>query len=137
MPILTVTVTDIDTGRGVANAGVYLFEGGGGIEPPENAYYSKKTDQSGTARFDVSGFFRVGIAAKGYEIYDPDDPRAPLEEWKDVWTCWGAVGVARDITYDFPVKRVKPEVNYAIAIGLPLAGLAIVGAAYAHKKGYI
>lgn len=137
MPILTVTVTDIDTGRGVANAGVYLFEGGGGIEPPENAYYSKKTDQSGTARFDVSGFFRVGIAKRGYEAVVPWVSEEVWEPWKDIWTCWGAVGVARDITYDFPVKRVKPEINYAIAIGLPLAGLAIVGAAYAHKKGYI
>jgi len=105
MPILTVTVTDVDMGRGVPRTGVYLFSGGGPVEPPENADLSGTTDATGSVKFTASGFFNVGIIAKGYEAADPNV--APPEAWKDTWTCWGACGVSRDLTYDFQVKRTR------------------------------
>ena len=123
MPILTVRVIDVTTGSGVSGADVYLFTEGGAIEPPANADISGTTGSDGVAQFQVEGFFRVGIVAKGYVIYDPTDPRAPTEEWKDVWTCWGAVGVARDITYDFPVKPAVAPIWLILPFGVGLAAI--------------
>ena len=131
MPILTVRVIDVTTGSGVSGAGVYLFIEGGSIEPPVNADISGTTGSDGVAQFDVEGFFRVGIIAKGYE--SAYDPHTPPEEWKDVWTCWGAVGVARDITYDFPVKYVGlPPSRIPIWLILPF-GVGL-GAIYLAGK---
>ena len=106
MPILTVIVKDVDTSLGVSGANVCLFEGGGGIESPEYAAYSGTTDFDGTVTFDVDGFFRVGVAAEGYEQLE-GDPCKPPPEWEDTWSCWGAISVRRDIEYLFEVRRVE------------------------------
>lgn len=108
-PMLTVKVINVETNAGISGAEVYLFEGGGPIESPERATYHAVTDAEGAARFDVYGFFRVGVFAKGYEA--TEEPHIPPVQWKNTWTCWGAVGVARDITYPFNVKPigVPPE----------------------------
>jgi len=96
-----ISVTDIQNNRGVADAGVYLFVGGGGIVEPELADYSGKTGADGAVILDVpEDFYRVGIVAPGYE--SAHDPHTPPEEWKDTWTCWGAGGAGYD--YDFAVK---------------------------------
>ena len=124
MVIWNITVTDINTNMGVANASVYLFEGGGGIEPPENASFSATTDANGVATFDVpSAFYRVGIFASGYaSAYEPHNP---LPEWLDVWTCWGAGGAGHD--YDFAVTpKDIPVSKSAISIALPLVVGAIL-----------
>jgi len=135
----TITVTDIETNKGVANAPVYLFIGGGGIVPPENADYSGTTDAYGAAVFDVpQGFYRVGIIAKDYE--SAHDPHNPPAEWKDVWTCWGAGGTIG--IYDFEVKYVgvtppPPPPSSSIlqkALIVTAAIVSVCGVAYVITK---
>lgn len=124
MVLWNITVTDISTSKGVANANVYLFEGGGGVEPPENASFSTTTDVNGVATFDVPEvFYRVGVFASGYEsTYEPHNPP---EEWKNVWTCWGAGGAGHE--YDFPVKpSAEPGAKSPLLIALPLAVGAVM-----------
>ena len=118
MPRLTVIVYDEKTKIGVPFAEVHLFEGGGGVEPPEAADYKGYTDSEGKAVFEVYGFFRVGIIARGYE--SAHEPHIPPGEWKHVWTCWGAVGVARDIDYPFAVRSVAPPTWMLIPASLPV-----------------
>jgi len=102
MPKLTVQLYQALTGRGIIGGEVFLFEGAGPVESPEDADYSGRTDFTGAAVFDVSGFFRVGVRAPGRYAADP--AQEPPEDWRRVWSAWGAVGVARDITYPFPLK---------------------------------
>ena len=104
-PTLIVHVYDVDTEQPVQNAVVAVFSGGGGIEPPENAFATEITDVDGNAVFLISGFYRVGVYAAGYEsAYDPHNPPA---EWLNVWTCWGAAGVGQVIEYPFAVRNVS------------------------------
>jgi len=106
---LTVHVYDAQTNVGIPNLAVYLFEGGGGIESPEKATYSGKTDSMGNAIFDVLGFFRVGISNGRYE--SATDPHKVPDEWKNIYSAWGACGVARDMDYPFPLTPLeKPPV---------------------------
>ena len=103
MPRLTIYCYDVDTGKGIRGVHVYLFAGGGGIEPPELADYLGVTDALGNAVFDVyETFFRVGIGDRGYEAADPH--QAPLEEWRDTYCGWGACGVYEETTYEFPLR---------------------------------
>jgi hypothetical protein len=128
MPILTVVVKDIETGRGVPNAKVCLFVGGGGLEQPANSNLSGVTNQSGIVKFDVPSlsFFRVGVIAYGYTASQPD--HAPPEGWEKIWSCWGACGVARDFEYQFEVIKsdLSPEAPPISALGIVL-GLALAG----------
>jgi len=133
-----ITVTDRETNKGVPNAKVYLFSKGG-IQPPENADYSEVADESGAAHFDVpTGFYHVGIIAIGYEsAYDPHNPP---DEWKDVWTCWGAGGAG--YKYDFQLKKIPgyepPEepkkLNLAIVGGFAVALAVIAGVFIIRRK---
>lgn len=133
MPKLTVIVYDEKTKIGVPFAEVYLFKGAGGVEPPEAADYKEYTDLWGKAVFEVSDFFRVGIIARGYEQLE-GDPCKPPEEWKHVWTCWGAVGVARDIDYPFKVRLAVPPLWMLIPASLPaLFSVSVIVYAEASK----
>ena len=137
----TITVTDIKTNKGVANALVYLFIGGATISPPENANYTGTTDANGAALFEVpQDFYSVGIIAKNYEsAYDPHNPP---DEWKDVWTCWGAGGAVG--IYDFAVKYVGSGFSLvelwnnmsALQKALVITGsiVSICGVAYVMKR---
>ncbi len=100
-----ISVTDIDAGKGVANAKVCLFVGGG-IADSEPADYTQYTGANGVTVFDCpAGFYHVGVFAAGYEsAYEPHDPPT---EWLDVWTCWGAGGAGHD--YDFAVRYIGEE----------------------------
>jgi len=109
-----------------------LFEGAGGIEPPKNADYSGVTDPTGKAIFDVSGFFRVAISNGRYEAVHEEN-KVP-EKWKDIYSAWGAVGVLRDITYDFPLKAVAPPPGKWWIAVLAILGTICAGA-YLLKGG--
>lgn len=102
MPQLTILLHQKLTGRGIALGKVYLFEGGGPIEPPENAHHEQPTDLTGETLFEVEGFFRVGVQIP--LRFAAREAEKPVEEWKSVWSAWGAVGVARDITYSIPFE---------------------------------
>ena len=143
MPILTVSVTDVGTGKGVRHAGVYLFKGSLEWQSPENATYSGKTDGNGVAKFTVEvEVYGVGIVAKNYEA--AEDAYKPPLEWRHIYACFGAVGVARDIDYPFHVKYVgkfrqwwdslltwqKLLIIASVIVGIPL----IVGASTKIKK---
>ena len=135
MPKLTVYVYDVATGIGIPGVMVYLWKGPGGIEPPETADYSKPTDSEGKAVFDVYNAFRVSISNGRYEAADPY--QAPPEEWKDVYSAIGAVGVVRDVTYPFPLRVIAPPPGkwwerLKWYHWLILASLAVVGAATAY-----
>ena len=99
MVLWNITVTNINTNKGVPNAKVCLFTEGG-IAPPEQANYTGYTDTNGVATFDVpAAFYHVGVFASGYDsAYEPHNPPP---EWLDVWTCWGAGGTGDN--YDFAV----------------------------------
>jgi hypothetical protein len=100
----TISVTDVDTNTGVANAKVCLFGGSGSMcQNPEEADHTMMTDGNGEATFDVDGFFIVGIIISGYEsAYEPHDPP---EDCAYNYAATGAGG-AREDTYDFPVRFV-------------------------------
>ena len=102
MPKLTVHLYQKLTKRGIVLGEVYLFKDGGPIEAPENADYRKSPSLDGTAVFEVLGFFRVGVKVPLRFAADP--VMEPIEEWKTVWSAWGAVGVARDIVVNIPLK---------------------------------
>ena len=123
MPKLTVYVYDVATGIGIPGVMVYLWKGPGGIEPPETADYSKPTDSEGKAVFDVYNGFRVSISNGRYEAADPY--QAPPEEWKDVYSAIGAVGVVEDVTYPFPL-RVRVAVAYPTRISISAPGKVLV-----------
>jgi len=108
MVLWNITVTNIGSDT-VANATVYLFIEGG-IQPPEQADYTKKTI-NGVATFDVpAAFYKVGVIAPNYKsAYEPHNPP---EEWLGVWTCWGAGGAPYD--YDFAVTPVIADVTLAL-----------------------
>lgn len=110
---LTMEITDARTGEGIEGAYVYVFLGGGSVQPPENGTFIGATDASGRVSSDLGGFYCVGVIAENYVAASA--PHIPLEEWKTVWSAWGACGVARDITYpiefvagDGPVVPVDP-----------------------------
>ena len=64
---LTVYAYDAQANVGIPGLGVYLFEGGGGIESPANATHTGVTDGEGKAVFeDVYGFYRVGVSNGRY-----------------------------------------------------------------------
>ena len=139
MVLWNIIVTDINTNMGVPNAGVYLFEGSGGVEPPENASFSATTDVNGIATFDVPAtLYRVGVFASGYEsAYDPHNPPA---EWLSVWTCWGFGGAPYD--YDFAVRYVgvpplEVDLPVIAGAGLAIADAALIAAYLAKVSGLI
>ena len=127
-----ITVKDIETDKGVPNAKICLFEGGGKMcQPPEEADYTEFTDANGVAIFNVPvAFYRVDVYVAGYESAQVQ--HVPSEEWKDVWTCCGAGGAPH--TYPFQVKKIPgyepPEepkkLNLVIAGGVVVA-LAVIG----------
>ncbi len=129
MVLWNITVTNIGSDS-VPDAKVYLFTGGGGIEPAEQAAYTKDTI-NGVATFDVpADFYRVGIIAPGYEsAYEPHNPP---EEWKAFWTCWGAGGAGHD--YDFAVTPVIEEPDEPVSLSLGQK-LLIITAAIASVCG--
>ena len=88
---LTVVVED-ETTDGIVGAQVYYFDGGGGIEPPENGTLIGLTDGSGRVYVELNGFFRFGIIADGYVCSLEQPQHNPSEAWRDTWTAWGAAG---------------------------------------------
>lgn len=124
MPILTVIVND-DTGQPVNNASVYLFSGSGGIEPKENAALNGTTGTDGIASFTVSGFYRVGVYISGY--IKTDESYTIPEEWKNVWTCWGAAGVgSSDMEFPFTVKYTNQPTPPTSPIIWIVSGIGII-----------
>jgi len=115
LPTLTIRIYDVNTGRGIPNKHVYLFPDVGGIEPPENAQYVGVTDQNGIWRIDnIYGFYRVTVENSGWVAVEGADE--PSEEWRSVYSAFGAVGVTRDITYSIGLQRVvvvpaKPDLK--------------------------
>jgi len=92
---LTMHITDVMTGEGIEGAYVYVFEGGGGVEPPENGTFIGVTDSAGRASADLGGFYRVGVIAENYVNIEGQG----LHVDNDVYSYFGACGVNRDITY--------------------------------------
>lgn len=125
MGILTVVVYRYDTGARIPNAGVYLFAGAGGIEPPENATMSEITDALGEAKFTVTGSWRVGVAAQGYKAQDPY--QLPSEQWWDTYSAWGATGVTDDDQYLFPMEAVDIDLTLVGKIGTVLSSIGFFG----------
>jgi len=124
MPILTVIVND-DKGQPVNNASIYLFSGAGGIESKENASLNGTTGTDGKASFTVSGFYRVGVYILGY--IKTDTSYTIPEEWKNIWTCWGAVGVGEsDIEFPFNVKFTNQPTPSTSPIIWIVAGIGII-----------
>lgn len=131
MVLWNITVTNIGSDR-VPNAKVYLFIEGG-IQPPEQADYTKDTI-NGVATFDVpAGFYKVGVIAPGYEsAYEPHNPPP---EWLNIWTCWGAGGAGYD--YDFAVTPVVNGPTLSLlqkALIVSAAIISICGVAYVVTK---
>jgi len=123
MPTLTIIVND-DKGQPVNNASVYLFAGSGGIDRKENAALNSNTGIDGKASFTVSGFYRVGIYISGY--VKTDISYTIPDEWKNVWTCWGAVGVgSSDIEFPFEVAKTS-NTNSSNPIIWVVAGVGII-----------
>jgi len=137
MVLWNITVTDITTNMGVANAKVCLLAGGGALcWPPEQADYTAYTDANGLAAIDVTtGFYRVGIIVEGYEsAHDPHNPPEGCV-W---WTCTGAGGAGSD--YDFAVTPTGvPEPNGVakspLLVALPLAlGAGLIGISLVSER---
>lgn len=132
MVVWNITVTNIGSDS-VPHAKVYLFIGGV-IRSPEEADYTQDTI-NGVATFDVpAAFYKVGIIAPGYKsAYEPHNPP---EEWKDVWTCWGAGGAGHD--YDFAVTPLIPQnggLNLWMGPLIVSATIAsIIGAVFVAKR---
>lgn len=123
--MLTIHVYDVRIGAGIPSLGVYLFEGGGGIEPAENATHSGETDSAGDAVFEVLGMFRVCISDGGYEAADPH--QAVPETWKDVYSAFGACGVSNDYIYPFPLICPQEVSAMLGKAGAVVASLGLVG----------
>jgi hypothetical protein len=121
MPVLTIIVNN-DKGQPVNNASIYLFEGAGGIETKENAVFNGATGADGKKAFEVSGFYRVGIYIKDY--ITTDSTHTVPDEWKNIWTCWGAAGVgSNDMDYQFNVKLINQPTSPIIWV---VAGIGII-----------
>lgn len=121
MPVLTIIVKN-DKGQPVNNASIYLFEGAGGIEPKENASFNGVTGVDGKKTFEISGFYRVGIYISGYVT--TDSTHTVPDEWKNIWTCWGAVGVGdSNMEYPFNVKLINQPTSPIIWV---VAGVGII-----------
>lgn len=107
---LTVKVTDRYSGAGIPNAKIDLFE-------DNSVIATEVTDSNGVAIFsNLSGFYQFGVSA---EHYTSDRPT-------DEYAYFGAVGVARDITY--PVKLFSKSINMVVlASQLGGLGLALFG----------
>lgn len=88
---LTIEITDKNSGLGIANASVCIFD-------EDNVQIDMKiTDSSGVVVFeDLSGFYRVGVVAEGYTS----------DYAKDEFSYFGAAGVHRDITYPIVLSPV-------------------------------
>ncbi len=132
MVLWNIMVTNIGSDS-VPDAKVCLFIGGV-IRAPEEADYTQDTI-NGVAAFDVpAGFYKVGVVAPGYEsAYEPHNPP---EEWKDVWTCWGAGGAGYD--YDFAVTPKiisNGGINlWVIPLIISATVVSIIGAVFVKKR---
>jgi len=100
---LTMEITDGVTGEGIEGAYVYVFEGGGGVEPPENGTFIGVTDASGRVSTVLGGFYRVGVIAENYVNIEGQG----LLVNNDMYSYFGACGVNRDITY--PVELIEGD----------------------------
>jgi hypothetical protein len=134
-----IRIVDVNTSLGVSGADVYLFEGGGGVEPVANAVAHSVTDNDGYVNFQVTGFYRVGVIkdgyVAGYSVYAPFGIDSDGNLWSETWTCWGAGGASAFYTiHVMSIEPVKPVWNPVNLVTLSGVGLVVVGFVARRKK---
>jgi hypothetical protein len=126
----TAKVFNQKTGSPIQGLKVYLFAGGGGIEPPEKATYTGVTGSNGNAVFTIpSGFYRVLVSSDGGRYVTTDPNMTVPDQWKDTYAAYGALGFPQITTLDIPLTETgypptpKPSiVSYIISLASIILG---------------